>query len=97
MKYRRCDNTITNPMRITKITTGCGTLLPTRSTPSSSRYVNDLGAPVASLMEPPFVSRGKYTIDRWSSTRNSDPPVLTAPWNSVTVYSLAVSNAARYV
>src|SRR5215475_7770897 len=60
MKYRRCDNTITNPMRITKITTGCGTLLPTRSTTSSSRYVNDLGAPVDSLMEPPFVSRGKY-------------------------------------
>jgi hypothetical protein len=44
------DSTITMPIRIRKITTGCGTMLPTFSTPSRKRCIAVLGA-VLSLVD----------------------------------------------
>src|SRR5215467_12201152 len=42
--YISCESRIRMPIRATKITAGCGTLFPTRSTPSSMRCMNDLCA-----------------------------------------------------
>jgi hypothetical protein len=42
---------LTKPARIKKITAGCGTLFPTRSTPSSSFCRNVFGAAAVSTME----------------------------------------------
>src|SRR5262245_8478635 len=41
------ESTMTRPIRMTKITAGWGTLLPTRSTPSSSLCMNVFGASTA--------------------------------------------------
>src|SRR5262245_18593897 len=43
------ESTMTTPIRMTKITAGWGTLLPTRSTPSSSFCMNVFGASTAWL------------------------------------------------
>src|SRR5215467_6729208 len=43
--YISCESRIRMTIRAMKITAGCGTLFPTRSTPSSMRCMNDLCAP----------------------------------------------------
>src|SRR5215831_3704780 len=43
--YISCESRIRMTIRAMKITAGCGTLFPTRSTPSSIRCMNDLCAP----------------------------------------------------
>ena len=45
-----CESTITIPIRMTKMTAGWGTLLPTRSTPSSTFSMNVFGAALALTM-----------------------------------------------
>src|SRR5262245_55769119 len=88
------ESTMAMPMRMTKITAGWGTLLPTRSTTSRSFCMPVFGAATAAgaaLMRPPFREVGSLQNRR---SLNRDPHGSIA--TKFTAVAMAVSNEAAW-
>ena len=60
MRLRMADRTMTMPMRIRKITTGCGTMFPTLSTTSRIFCMTVLDSAAAWLMAMPSMRAGRH-------------------------------------